>query len=246
MQRGYLKIVAAAGVLLFACTFQSTFAQTSSFRLKTADSLFQAKRYTQSLEHYEEILKQKQYTPAMLLKMAYIQEGLHHIGPAMFYLNLYYSVTNDKTALEKIDELATKYNLEGYKATDTDKLLSFYHDYYTYLTLALAALMILTLSFMFYTRFRLKSRPAGGFALMIILVAGFGVHFFYGRQIATGIVSSPSTYLMSGPSAAAQVVEIVGDGHRVEILGKKDVWLKILWNGEVAYVKENNLMPVSL
>src|SRR5687768_16146486 len=110
MQRGYLKIVAC---IILITTFQTAFSQTSSFRLKTADSLFQAKRYTQSFEHYETILKQNQYTPSMLLKMAFIQEGLLHTGRAMYYLNLYYLSTNDKTALEKMNELATKYNLEG-------------------------------------------------------------------------------------------------------------------------------------
>lgn len=243
MQRGYLKIVAASVFILFS---NITFGQTSSFRLKTADSLFQAKRYTQSLEHYEEILKQKQYTPAMLLKMAYIEEGLRHVGQAMYYLNLYYTVTNDKTTLEKINELATKYNLEGYESSDADKFISFYHDYYSWISLALAALLILMLSIMFYSKFTLKVRPIAGFVVMVIFLIGFSVHLFYGRQIATGIISNASTYVMSGPSAASNVIEIVNDGHRVEILGKKDVWMKILWNGEVAYIKENSLKPIAL
>src|SRR5688572_27345504 len=102
MQRGYLKFVAAITLL---CTTFFSFSQTSSFRLKTADSLFQSRQYIQSFEHYEQILKQNQYTPAMLLKMAYVQEGLKHNGLALYYLNLYYLTTRDKTALEKMSEL---------------------------------------------------------------------------------------------------------------------------------------------
>src|SRR3989337_2464064 len=115
IQRPYLKFLVVS-IVLSLSTFQSS-AQISGYRLKTADSLFQAKRYTQSLEHYEEILRQKQYSPAMLLKMAYVYEGLNQIGSAMYYLNLYYIATSDKSVLDKMDELATKYDLEGYQAT---------------------------------------------------------------------------------------------------------------------------------
>ncbi|MBK7650109.1 MAG: hypothetical protein IPJ20_04215 [Flammeovirgaceae bacterium] len=49
------------------------------------------------------------YTPAMLLKMAYIQEGLGRISQSIYYLQLYYKATNDEQALSKIEELATKH-----------------------------------------------------------------------------------------------------------------------------------------
>jgi uncharacterized protein YgiM (DUF1202 family) len=51
---------------------------------------------------------------------------------------------------------------------------------------------------------------------------------------------------MEGPSPGSGVVEIVDEGHRVEIVGKKDVWLQVLWNGEVAYVREGSMLPVRL
>ena len=51
---------------------------------------------------------------------------------------------------------------------------------------------------------------------------------------------------MDGPSAGASVVDVVGDGHRVEVLGKNDVWLKIRWDDDVAYVKETAIRPVRL
>src|SRR5688500_16903409 len=101
MQRPF-SIFLAASIAFVLTTFTISHAQTSGYRLKTADSLFQAKRYTQSLEHYEEILRQRQYTPAMLLKMAYINEGLNQIGSAMYYLNLYHTATGDKSVLRKM------------------------------------------------------------------------------------------------------------------------------------------------
>ncbi len=61
-----------------------------------------------------------------------------------------------------------------------------------------------------------------------------------------GIIGNSNTFLMDGPSPGSSVVDIVEEGHRVEIVGKKDVWLQVLWNGEVAYVREGNMLPVRL
>lgn len=245
MQWGYLKIV--AGIIFLAIiVLQNAFSQDLNFRLKTADSLYQAKQYTQSLEHYEQILKQKQYTPAMLLKMAFIQEGLLRTGQALYYLNLYYLATKDKTALEKMDELAQKYNLEGYEHTENDRILSFYQNYRLQLSGAVAALMLLMLSLTIYTRLRLKRRPIVSFVMLCIFSVALIVNFYYADSFSTGIVANPSTYVMSGPSSAASVVEIIGDGHRVNVLGEKDVWVEIRWNNNVGYIKQNTLLPVKL
>jgi hypothetical protein len=245
MQRGYLKFIAGFIIITSIC-LQPCFSQVSSFRLKTADSLFRAKQYIQSFEHYEQILKQKQYTPAMLLKMAYIQEGLLHTGQSLYYLNLYYISTHDKTALEKMKELATKYNLDGYETSGSDNLLSFYHDYYLHISIALAALMILMLSLSAYTRLRMKTRPVASFSILALLVIALAGHLYFGEGLKTAIVTNPATYVMSGPSAGSSVLEIIGDGHRVSILGQKDVWLKVSWDGSIGYIKENSLLPVRL
>ena len=245
IQRSYLKFIVAF-IVLSVNTFQSATAQTSGFRLKTADSLFQAKRYTQSLEHYQQILQQRQYSPAMLLKMAYIHEGLNQIGSAMYYLNLYAIATNDKSVAAKMDELATKYNLEGYETTDSDRFWSFYLDNHLYISLTLAALMILMFSVAYHTRMRRHARPIASPIAIVVLAIALFVHQQYGTERTRGIIADAATYLMDGPSAGASVIQIVGDGHRVEVIGKNDVWMKIKWDDEVAYVRENSIRPVRL
>lgn len=244
MQRLFLKFTPL--ILAALCIHCPSVAQTSGFRLKTADSLFQAKRYTQSLEHYEEILRQHQYTPAMLLKMAYIHEGLNHIGEAMYYLNLYDIATQDKSVVSKMNELATKYDLEGYEVTDSDRLWSFYLNYHLYISIALAALMILAFSLVFYTRVKLHRRPVGSVITVAVLAAILFAHQQFGSQRTKAILSDSSTYLMSGPSAGASVIDIVGDGHRVQVVGHKDVWTKIRWEDQIAYVKESSLRALRL
>lgn len=221
-------------------------AQVSSFRLQQADSLFENRRYVQAFEQYEAILANKEYSPAMLLKMAYIQEGLNQSGSALYYLNLYHLITNDKAVVHKMEELARKHNLDGYKATDLDRVLMIYKDHREWITLGMGAIMVFLISVTFYFKIRKREPVVGLFITAIVLAIGFFVHLNFGERLDTGIITMPNTYIMSGPSAGASVISIVDEGHRVEIVGKKDVWLKIIWNGEPAYIKQEHLLPIKL
>ena len=244
MQSRFLKIV---GVLIFLLSAfaPDVHAQVSGFRLQQADSLYLEKKYTQSLEHYRTILSQNQYTPAMLLKMAYIEEGLNHIGQALYYLNLYYIASEDKTVLGKMDELATRYNLEGYQISDADQAFTFYRDYHLQITLGLTALALFFAALAFSFK-RKGQRPIASAVVTVFVLLVLFYHVNMGGKVSLGIVGASNTFLMQGPSPGASVVEIVNEGHRLEILGKKDVWTEVLWNGEIAYVREVNLLPVKL
>jgi hypothetical protein len=245
MQRAGLKNVGIY-IALIITTFQTSFAQSAQSVLKTADSLYVAKRYTQAIEQYETLLNYNTYSPAMLLKMAYIHEGLGNIGKALYYLNLYHLATNDKDAVFKMEDLAAKYNLDGYAASDKEHFLSFYHDYHVYISFLLAAILIFLLSTIFYTRFKLRKQPVAGPIALVVIILVFVGHINFGERVTSGILTGKTSYIMKGPSAAAPLLTIVGDGHRVEVIGKKDVWLKILWHGQIGYVRDQMLQPVEL
>mgnify|MGYP005811466605 CR=1 FL=1 len=220
-------------------------AQKTAFRLSQADSLYDKKQYTQSLEHYREILAQHEYTPAMLLKMAYIEEGLNHPGKALYYLNLYYLATSDKSSLDKMEELAQKFNLEGYATSDTDIALSFYHDYHQHISLTLAAIVMFCVALVIFWKRKGKRSIAAG-TVAFFLLAIMIVHVNFGEKISTGIIGEPNTYLLDGPSAGASVVSVVGEGHKFEIIGKVYVWYKVRWNDHTVFVKDHSLLPVRL
>jgi hypothetical protein len=240
MQRQLLKILFTIQCL---CCFFGAQGQIASFRLQQADSLYEKRQYTQSLEHYQAILERKEYTPSMLLKMAYIEEGLGRVGQALYYLDLYYLATNDKLVLEKMDELSTKFNLKGYENTDATLALSLYHDYREHISVALAALTVFFLSLLFSWRKKGKRLVAARFCLFIIVVL-LAVHVNVGERISTGIIGEPNTYLMEGPSPGASVISVIGEGHRVEVVGKVDVWYKVKWNENTAFVRDIDLLTV--
>ena len=244
MQCPVSKKLAALFVCFFFCSSVS-FGQISSFRLQRADSLFNAKQFTQSLAHYEQIFKQKEYSPAMLLKMAFVEEGLNHLGKALYYLNLYYLATSDDTVLEKMDALSAKFKLEGYELSGEQRAMSFYQKYHLHISIALAAIVLFLFSLSVYMK-RKKYQPIAVLITMLIFVALLGVHLNGLESADKAIIAGENNYLREGPSGAAPVVEIINGGHRINVVKHYDVWVQIEWKGKTAFIKEQQLLPVIL
>jgi hypothetical protein len=243
MQRQVLKIL--PGILLFLCAHgYVAHAQLLTYHLAKADSLFQQKRYTQSLELYQSIFDKNQFTPAMLLKMAYVEEGLENVARTLYYLSVYYVNTKDERVVSKINELASKHRLSGYEQTDTEQLLTVYQEYHTSITGILGALTFLLLAMVVYNK--RHGRPAiSVFASLVFVLLLLGLHINLPTTYQAGITMNPATYVMSGPSAGASVVRILGEGHRVHIRGEKDVWWNVSYNNTDAYIKRDNLLLIN-
>lgn len=244
MQSQVLKIVKLSLFLLIFSTAVS--AQSNNPMLVRADSLFGQKRYIQSLELYQKLFETHRYTPAMLLRMAYVEEGLNNVSRSAYYLNLYYLATQDDDVLVKLEELATKNRLEGYATDETDKMLSFYLTHRELITYILIVLATLTFAIALMQRLKFKNRPAGELVALSIITVLFVLHISQQTLWEKAIISKSNTYVMNGPSAGASVLSIVRDGHRVEVLGKKDVWTKIKLGESEGYVRTSSLLPVKL
>lgn len=214
--------------------------------LVRADSLFAQKRYIQSLELYQKLFETHRYTPAMLLRMAYVEEGLNNVSRSAYYLNLYYLATQDEDVLKKLEELATKNRLEGYATDETDKLLSFYLTHQSLITYSLLGLAFFILGVAVIQRLKFKNRPVSEFVGLCIITVLFVLHISQQSLWEKAIVSKNNTYVMNGPSAGASVLAIIRDGHRVEVIGQKDVWTRIKLGDSEGYVRTSNLLPVKL
>jgi tetratricopeptide (TPR) repeat protein len=249
MQKRVLKIVITAAVFV-SCLIASnpSFAQDAVFgyRLKMADSLFTQKQYTQSLELYREIFTQQSYSPAMLLRMAYIEEGLGQNPMALYYINLYYELTHDETALSKMEDMAVRYNLTGYEASRTDHARALVAEAKPAIITALTAICILLVAIMIYTVKKKKVKPFISFSFLILTTLLLVTFTNRNLNPVNGITLNAPAYLMSGPSPAATVVGIVTDGHRLPIRDRQDVWVKVKWRDGYAYLKENQVLEVKL
>lgn len=244
MQNRVLKIVKLSLFLLFFSTI--AFAQANNPLLERADSLFGQKRYVQSLELYQKLFEDHRYTPAMLLRMAYVEEGLNNVSRSVYYLNLYYLATQDEDVLTKLEELAAKNRLEGYTTTETDGLLSFYLTHRDLITYILLGIALLAMAIALTQRLAMKNRPVGEFVTLCLVAGLLLFHLSQPMLWEKAIVAKNNTYVMAGPSAGASVVTIVRDGHRVDVLGTKDIWTKVKFGESEGYVRTANLLPVKL
>lgn len=214
--------------------------------LHKADSLFEFKKYTESFEIYEHLLEREHLTsPAMLLKMAFIKEGLGDYANALYYINLYYLQTADKQALGKMEDLAKTKELQGYSFNDFDFVKTIFFKFFDTLVLALLALSLLLIAIMLYRKRKHNQKPivSGIFAVITLTLLFYTLNF--GRDYRKAIITQNSTYIMDGPSAGAEVIAIVGKGHRLPIKGQKDVWTQTTWEGKEAYIKEDKLKKIS-
>ncbi|MDX1629419.1 MAG: SH3 domain-containing protein [Fulvivirga sp.] len=214
--------------------------------LQTADSLFSQGKYTESFEIYKYILKEeKQVSPAMLLRMSFIQEGLNNYTESLYYLNLYYLKTADRKVLDKMEELADEKGLYGYDFNDWEFIQTIFYRYFFHFTAILLALSMLLLSVAYYLKFKKQQSAAiPSFFLVITL----GLLFYtinYGKNYRKSLIYENSTFIMTGPSAGAEVLTIANKGNRVDVKGQEDVWTKIEWKGQTGYIKKSKLKPIS-
>ena len=241
MQVRNFKILTFVFLTLF-CLQETTYSQEVTKDIRAADSLFQKKLYTQSLTIYEKIERENRVaSPAMLLKMAFIYESTENLGRALFTLNNYYELTSDKEVLVKMNEMAQENDLEGYETNDFNLFLKFFDENRHYFILAALGLSVLILSTILKRKKKLDERSAGltiGLAASLLLTM-YLVNFSGLAQ--KGIITSANAYLMSGPSAGADLIEVTGEGHKVEIAGQKDIWVEIKWKNGRAFIRENNI-----
>jgi len=208
--------------------------------LNRADSLFENKKYTEAYQIYNNIYQNGSASEAMLVKMAFIQEGLGNYVNAIIFLTEYTKLTSDRKAFEKIREIAEDEELSGYEYSDSDFFISNLLRYELEVLLLLGSLTLLSLALII--RNKKTNKPyIPAFVILILCIALTAIinNGLFSSQ--KGIILTDNTILMSGPSAGAEPVDFIQKGHKVELIGESSIWYKILWEGEETYVKKNKI-----
>jgi hypothetical protein len=220
-------------------------AQSANLLLRQADELFDQKRYTEAYPLYLQIFNEhQQASPEMLVKMAYITEGLDEHGLALYYLNLYYYQTAEKAALKKMESLAKEHNLKGYEFGDFELFVNFYHRHYTHIVYLFLAFSLLFFALLFRSAKKSATKPIGLAIAYMVTLAVLFVLINFDTFNSKGIVTNEA-YIMEAPSAAANLKGFAQKGNKVTILNEDDVWLKIKWDDQNAYIRRNNIIKLN-
>jgi tetratricopeptide (TPR) repeat protein len=212
--------------------------------LKQGDSLFSSGRYVEALSIYEHLLnKRKEFSPQMLLRMAFVEESKNNYPQALYYLNLHYRVSPDKQVLRKLEELAQTHQLEGYQYTDKTYFLSLYDSYHWYI-ISFFGIIIFAMAFWIVSRVRQERTIAPPLAVGLSFVVVLLLLHNFATQRTLGIIQNDYTTFVENPSAASPVLKVVKKGNRYQILDKKDSWYKVTIDNQTGYVRLHNTLVV--
>lgn len=211
-----------------------------------ADTLFKSQKYVQAYVKYDSVFNiGGKFSPAMLLKMAYIKEGLGDNTQALYFLNLYQLHFPDLKVLKKMSTLAEKNQLKGYEYNDLEYFIALYHEFYYQIFYVLIGVTILFFLYNIIRLFINKKYPKTRLYFLLLIIAIVYTFINFGIPSYKGIVIKDGCYLMDGPSAGAKYLGMIDKGHRMNILNKEDIWYAIIWDEKTAYIKQNNLAVVS-
>jgi hypothetical protein len=231
--------------LFFFLFGQVAYAQNPSQEQLRADKLFKQQHYAASFQLYKHILeKGHQYSPQMLLKMAYIQEYFQDYTATMYYLHLYYDKTPNRAVLKKMEELALRQNYAGYEYSDFEFFQTQFNK--RYLDILQGLLMVAVFVLMLMIRRRQKQkRFSRGFQLFFLSFLLFIVYFInfldFGKK---GIISRDNVAIMSAPAAGASWIATANAGHRIGLKQERDIWYETEWNGRKAYIRKKNVIEL--
>ncbi len=232
-------------LVLLLSSFQA-FSQPQNNILNKPDSLFKNQRFTQSFKLYDSIYHLQKASPTMLLKMAYIKEGLGDYTLAQYYLNEYYLATNNDLALTKMEKLAKAKDLLGYETNDLNFMRSLYYKHFQWLALGVLAIVLILFLFFVLQLKRTKAVPwVTSFFLLIVSASLFALVNF-GKSYNEALIIKNNTFVMAAPSAGADVIDVITKGNKIEIDSQTDVWYQIEWQGQQGYVKNNNVRRLSV
>lgn len=238
----YFKKLYLIFLFIYLINGQSAYCQQNKIALTQADKLFRNQKYPESFQIYEDILKNGQeYSPQMLVKMAYIQENLKNYTASIYYLHLYYAKIPSRKVLLKIEELAQQHGFSGYEYSDTQFFRTQLTKYYEVLLqlMLMIAVVSVTILFINWRRKRLPS-PAyqAGFVLFLLFIFYYINFLNFGKQ---AIIGQSQSALMSAPTAGASWLATVSAGHKINLTGETDIWYETEWQGKTAYIRKNNV-----
>lgn len=240
MQNILRRIIVKLGVFFIGLLYTAG-SQAADFSLVKADSLFAAKQYKEALVIYEHLLyEEDSYSPAMLLKMAFISEGMGDFGQSTKYLSKYYDYNPNPKVITKIKSLTNQTTLYGYEVSDQEKFLKFLLDLKTEITALVVFLGILMLIFalVFSKKRQVFFAPAA-----IFLLLGFLTNNFL-RSPEKAIITGSPTLIMDSPTAAGSLIRKVDVGHRVRIESSVDTWYEVTWNNRRAFIRKDKLSKI--
>ncbi|MFT4031231.1 MAG: hypothetical protein QM669_02320 [Siphonobacter sp.] len=207
--------------------------------------MFRIHSLTKANALYEKVLATNpRISPTVYMKMAYLADQRKDWLTEQYFLNLFYEQIPDERVVRRLNELAKDQGWKGYELDDFNLLVLLFKQYSGYL---IAILLLLGLYIFIVLIFKRAKHQYVAFRhklLFFFYWAGICLLVNLPGRYRQVIIRQPDTILRHEPSAAAAPAEIVKEGHRLQVLGKSDIWYQVLWDNQLLYVKSNDVWVV--
>ncbi|WP_366938378.1 SH3 domain-containing protein [Algoriphagus sp.] len=218
---------------------QSINCQADVQDIERADSLFQIRSYKEAMEIYQQNYQLGIYSPAMLLKMSFISEGIGDKELATLYLSKYYDLSPNTQTISKIKNLTGQSNLVGYEVSDAERFILFLVEYKEILVGTLAVFLLISLIMLWINGSKVPEARYYWPSFFLIILIFITNNFLNAPR--TALITQSPTIIVSKPSAGGEFVDRVEPGHRVKIKSSKDIWFEVEWKNRTAYIKKDNV-----
>lgn len=235
-----VKSIFLTKLLIFlSISLQSIHCQADVIALEKADSLFNSRSYKEAMEIYDSNYQSGIYSPAMLLKMAFISEGIGDNERATLYLSKYYDLDPNPQAITKIKNLTGQSSLVGYEVSDGQRFMIILTEYQYYIVGVLAVFLVLSIITSWISGRKSGETQTFWPTILLIVLIFIANNFLNGPR--TGLVTSSPTFIVTKPTAGGELVDMVEPGHRVRIKSSKDIWYEVEWKDKRAYIKKQDV-----
>lgn len=213
--------------------------------LKTADSLFAIARYQESYLLYKKNFSDdEKNNESLLLKLAFLSEKTNNYTECLYYLNKLALTKPSRRLFEKMAKLAEEQNLSGYEFDDYNYFIIFYRRYGDYIPILLLTLGAYIVGIMILKVQRgeaiLQIHKVSIVGYLLVILAVLNIPSLY----KTCIIVNENTFLRDEPSSASAVVQRIGKGHRLTIVGSVDHWDRVIWENRIVYVRKSDLWNI--
>lgn len=244
MQAYYLKKIIFF-LILNLSFLQLAKSQSDVVEIKIADSLYKSENYSGSELIYEQnLLKTKNPSTILFLKLASIKEKKGDFLKSMYYLNKAYELSPSEKILAKLNEMAILHELKGYELSDFNFLILFYKQYSGFLVALLMILGIYIFVILFIKKYKSEYTPLNQKVFLVAYLFGVGLLLNLPDNYHQGIINHDGVLLRLEPSSAAPIAVRIDKGNRLNVLGGNDIWKRVIWNEKFLYLKESDIWLV--
>jgi hypothetical protein len=234
-------------ISLFFCFLAATVAGQPSpaDTLKRADSLFTLGYQDTAAQLYEKVIANGHTaTDPMLLKLASAYERQNNVPRQLYFLQVYFDRHPEDVVLRKMNDVARANNLNGYETDDLNYFYLFYRKYGLYFLVFLFIPAGYVFSVLIVKVARKQAVPQRQKWVLLLYLLMLLIFINLPEGVQSGITRSDRVLLRTDPSAAAPVAEVIGRGHKVNILGSKDIYLRVLWHNDLYFIRRDNVWVI--